>query len=259
MPEEEKKKKRKLVVEETSASEPVIEAEIPEEETSGQLDSVATGQLDNETTEEVMDEEKSEESRTEEAEEEKEVIAPKKESPKKSILIPMDEKELGSRDKGREGEDSKVSAFWVFALVLFIIASLVGGGVLIFKAGVEKGKLEAGATPESAATTTPSPTASSSVEVKREDLKVQVLNGTGKAGVAGAAKEYLEGLDYKDVETGNADSSDFSETVISIKDAKKDFLETLKTDLAKKYKVSASTSTLSSGSDFDAVVTVGSD
>lgn len=248
MPEEEgKKKKRKLVVEETSVPEPVFEAEIPAEEPTVEAEEP-----------EVKEETASVESDSTSASQE-EPVTPKKEAPKKSILIPVDEKEPEGETKKTEGDDSKISTFWVIALVFFIIASLVGGGVLIFKAGVEKGRLEAGATPTAQATATPAATATPLTEVKREDLKLQVLNGTGKAGVAAAAKEYLEGLGYKDVKAGNAASSDFSETVISIKDSKKDFLETLKADLAKKYKVSASTSTLSSGSDYDAVVTLGAE
>ncbi|MBI4157744.1 LytR C-terminal domain-containing protein, partial [Candidatus Woesebacteria bacterium] len=78
------------------------------------------------------------------------------------------------------------------------------------------------------------------------------------AGVAASAKEYLEGLGYKDVGVGNASSSDFTETEISIKDTKKDYLETLKSDLSKKYAVSAEAETLSSSSEFDTTVTIGS-
>ena len=155
-------------------------------------------------------------------------------------------------------KDSKVSGFWVFALAIFIIASLIGGGALIFKAGVEKGKLESQSTPQALSSPTAEPSTSPTSEIKREDVKLQVLNGTGQAGVAASAKEYLEGLGYKDVAVGNASASDFTETEISIKDDKKGFSETLKTDLAKEYEVAATAKTLSSGSDFDAVITIGS-
>ena len=257
MPDEEKKKKRKLVVEETSPAEPIVEAEIPAEAAE-------------EPSEEIKEPEVQEPEIREEVEEKPQRGSPEDtsrgpvgsegtppgETPKKSILIPTDEA-AGPEGKNTEDADSKVSNFWVILLALFIIASLAGGGILVFRAGVEKGKLESGNPVESIASSSPTPAASPATEVKREEIKVQVLNGTGKAGIAATAKDYLEGLGYKDVEAGNADSSGFTETVISIKDAKKNYLETLKSDLAEKYEVSAAASTLSSGSDFDAVVTVG--
>lgn len=229
-----KKRVKKLVVEETSVPETPVEAVIPED--------------------------LSQEEESKEVEEVKEEV---QETPvKKSVILPPDIIEKASpkatfSSDGEDDKDTKVNTIWVILLALFIIVSLVGGGVLVFRAGVEKGKLEATTTqPTASPTGTVAPSATP--EVKREDLKIQVLNGTGKAGVAAAAKEYLEGLGYKNVEVGNASSSNFTETEISIKDTKKDYLETLKTDLSKKYTVSAATKTLSSGSEFDTTVTIGS-
>lgn len=244
-PAEGKKKIKKLVVEETSAPEAPIEAIIEEDLPKEEVEKI-------EETEEVAEDIQ---------EEPKEEV---KETPvKRSVLLPKDIEEKNQRktsftEENPDSDDSKVNTFWVIALALFIIASLVGGGILVFRAGVEKGKLEAGSTTQGTPAPSESAAPSASPEVKREDLKIQVLNGTGKAGVAASAKEYLEGLGYKDVETGNASSSDFTETEIAVKDSKKAYLETLKADLSKEYTVSATTKTLSSSSEFDTTVTIGS-
>lgn len=233
VPAEEKKKKvtKKLVVEETSVPEAPIEAVIKED-------------LPKEEIEEELKEEE------------------KAEPEKRSVLLPPEEEkeektEPEPEEEPSEEKDSKISLIWVVVLALFIIASLVGGGILVFRAGVEKGKLEAGGVSQTAIPT-PTPVSSPASEVKRENLKIQVLNGTGKAGVAAAAKEYLEGVGYKNVEIGNADTSDFTETEISIKNSKKDYLEILKSDLSKKYTISETIKTLSEGSEFDTTVTIGS-
>lgn len=226
MPDDEKKKVKKLVVEETSVLEPEAgqEQEIKSEPGSERAGDPPSLKL-------------------REGKAEQELEEPDKES----LLIPKEEK------KSRPGT---VSFFWVIFLALFIIASLVVGGTLIFRAGVEKGRLEAGGVPNELPAPTPA-VATPSAEVKREDLKIQVLNGTGKAGVAAIAKEYLEGLGYKDVEAGNADTSDFEETEISIKDSKKDYLTILTGDLSEKYQLSETAKTLSNANDFDAVITIG--
>lgn len=236
--EENKKRVKKLVVEETSAPQAPVEAVIEEDLPEG----------------EALEVKENEEEETKEE--------PKETPAKRSVILPPEVDEKSSpktsfTEESQDSKDSKVNTFWVILLALFIIASLVGGGVLVFRAGVEKGKLEVGGgQPTSSPTGAATPTAAP--EVKREELKIQVLNGTGKAGVAASAKEYLEGLGYKDVGVGNASSSDFTETEISIKDTKKDYLETLKSDLSKKYAVSAEAETLSSSSEFDTTVTIGS-
>lgn len=233
--EDSKKRVKKLVVEETSVPEAPVEAVITED-------------LPKEEVEEEV----------------KEVEEEIKEAPvKRSVILPPEIKEKDTAkaslsEENSDEKDSKVNTVWVILLALFIIVSLVGGGILVFRAGVEKGKLEAGGTPNETFSPTETASPSAAPSVKREDLKIQVLNGTGKAGVAATAQEYLEGLGYKNVEIGNASSSDFTETEISIKDSKKDYLETLKSDLAENYTVSSEIKTLSSTNEFDTTVTIGS-
>src|SRR3972149_11922068 len=130
MPDEETKKKaKKFVVEET-------------EEPAPEIDSETTKDEDSKMVEDVVEPEKIEEPV------EIEETETKKERPQRSILIPKNEEHPELTPDEMQEKDSKVSGFWVFALAIFIIASLIGGGALIFKAGVEKGKLESQSTPQ---------------------------------------------------------------------------------------------------------------
>ncbi len=63
-----------------------------------------------------------------------------------------------------------------------------------------------------APTEIPSPTAP---PVSKEDLKVQVLNGTGVPGEAAFLQKEMEKLGFKTIETGNADTKDYTKTDVS--------------------------------------------
>ncbi|MCL5439040.1 MAG: LytR C-terminal domain-containing protein [Patescibacteria group bacterium] len=53
-------------------------------------------------------------------------------------------------------------------------------------------------------TATPTPTL---IPILKSDIKIKILNGSGVAGQAGKIKEKLIALDFKDIETGNADEA----------------------------------------------------
>jgi hypothetical protein len=143
--------------------------------------------------------------------------------------------------------------FWTGLPVILIIGALVGG-VFIYKSGATKPKITQ---EELSLVQSPTEISEPTPELKREDLKLKVLNGRGVAGIAGEAKNYLESLGYKDVEVGNADSYAYQQTEISIKKDKEPYLELLITDLSDGFRVSEKTETLATESEFDAVITIG--
>ncbi len=107
-------------------------------------------------------------------------------------------------------------------------------------------------------TLAPTPTAAAAM--KREDLKIKVLNGTGKSGVAAKGKDYLEGLGYKDVQTGNAKRSDYGSTEVIFNKSKTGYWTLLQEDLGKNYELAAGFSTddeLTGAAGVDAIVVVG--
>lgn len=68
--------------------------------------------------------------------------------------------------------------------------------------------LEEGTTEES--TPTPAPT-----QLEREEITLEILNGSGVAGAAGDMAEIFEALGYEDVEIGNADETEGNELYVS--------------------------------------------
>jgi len=72
-------------------------------------------------------------------------------------------------------------------------------------------------------TPTPKPTVNpvdKATGIDRSKLSIQVLNGSGTAGVGKKASDYLESLGYNVVQVGNADSFNFEKTTIQIKSGK---------------------------------------
>lgn len=143
----------------------------------------------------------------------------------------------------------------VWAIIIIAVALMTGGGmILLTKTMGEKVTTTPKPTPTIAQTMTPSPVP---VAVKREDLKVQVLNGGGKAGAGSKMKTLLTGLGYTVSAVGNTDEYTFEKTEIEVKVGKEGALELVRNDLAKDYSLGTMSATLASDSPYDVRVTVG--
>ncbi|KKU58398.1 MAG: hypothetical protein UX80_C0003G0053 [Candidatus Amesbacteria bacterium GW2011_GWA2_47_11b] len=153
-------------------------------------------------------------------------------------------------------EEPKKENGWLWILVAFVLGALVGtvSGYLVAKTQ----KLQNAKTQTTVAQTSPTPSPSPATDVKRADLKVQVLNGSGVAGAAAKAKTMLEGLGYVDVAAGNADG-DFAETEIAVKDGQTAVYELVKKDVEDEYTLATEAASLDADSDYDAVITLGAE
>lgn len=156
----------------------------------------------------------------------------------------------------------KNNKLFLVGLVAAILV-LTGGGIFLYRKKSAKipstpEVAQATPSPQTEAEVTPEEEPTPTIEtLNREDLKLQVLNGSGVAGTASKAKEFLEGLGYKDVDAGNADSYNYEETEISIREDKKDYLELLTDDLSEKYTLAEETKTLDEESEFGVIVILG--
>jgi len=117
-------------------------------------------------------------------------------------------------------------------------------------------------TPEPTATPTPSPKPSANPVDKatgldRSQLNVLIQNGSGEAGVASKASDYLKGLGYDVASTGNADNYDYANVTIQVKADKSDYLALLKKDLGLNYTIENASSDLPDSSTEDALVIIG--
>lgn len=142
--------------------------------------------------------------------------------------------------------------FWII-IVVFVLLGVMAGGIGIYLQNRSKSSPLASPTPAVSPLPSPSPEA----QLNRKDLQIQILNGSGVVGAAKKAQDYLEGLGYKVTAVGNANSSDYTTTQISLKDSKKDFLSMLKKDLSGKYDVAETADSLENNSKYDAVVILG--
>lgn len=106
---------------------------------------------------------------------------------------------------------------------------------------------------------TPSPTKTAAKPgvVTKTGLTIAVLNGSGTAGAAKTVAADLEALGYTVSQTGNADNFGYEKVSISVKSAKKEYLQQLKNDLSANYTIGSASATLSSSSETDAIVIVG--
>ena len=119
-------------------------------------------------------------------------------------------------------------------------------------------------TPSETPSSTPTPTPKPSVNpvdkttgLDRSKLNVVIQNGSGEAGVAGKASDYLKGLGYNISSTGNADNYNYANVFIKVKSDKSDFLGLLKKDLGFNYTIGTTSADLSSSSLEDALVIIG--
>lgn len=105
-------------------------------------------------------------------------------------------------------------------------------------------------------TMAPSPTPTPSF--KKEDLKIQVLNGSGTPGKASEMKDILTKKGYQQIITGNADNYDYKVTEIQVKASKSQALDMIKNDL-KDYLTTFKESVLPEDKTPDVVIIFGSD
>lgn len=137
---------------------------------------------------------------------------------------------------------------------LIILTILMGGLIYTQQMHQRRVSGEKVVTREREVTLTPTPTPVT--EVAKSDLKVMVENGTGTPGQAGKVKDLLTESGYTSVETGNADTSDHTQTEVtfSLKVSSKQQQE-IKDVLLKRF--SAVTTRIDSEATNDIVVTTG--
>jgi hypothetical protein len=119
----------------------------------------------------------------------------------------------------REPEARSSNAKIIIAVVGIIAIILLGGWFIL---GNSSGSESPSPTPSDgltdfpspATTATPTPSATSSPSpADKSKIKVEVLNGTGVPGEASFLQKELEELGFENIEAGNADEQDQTETI----------------------------------------------
>lgn len=159
----------------------------------------------------------------------------------------------------QEAQESK-NAKWLWILIALII---VGALAFAFFKGIGPfGRLNPqvteSPTPSAFEEPSPSPEASVVASIDKSKARVRVLNGSGKAGVASSAKDFIESKGYKVTAVGNAKDFDFTDTIIVLKAAFANFRDVLLADLSDKYSVSVASETLEATDSADIEIIIGS-
>lgn len=126
----------------------------------------------------------------------------------------------------------------IFFIILFLVILILIG--LYFLGAYKKGSfnpsvvIKPTATPIPTTEPTPSPTP---VALKRDELTINILNGSGVAGAAKETSTLLKNLGYTIKTVGNAKQFDYTGITILITKEKEMYLEQLKKDLADSGKI----------------------
>ena len=162
-----------------------------------------------------------------------------------------------------EGSKSGKKNVFVFFLIFVFLGALVGGGFYYYKTNIDK-SLPVKIDRVGEAVTPTDDETMPTEEPKKEEIdaslySINVLNGSGIPGEAGIVSDLLDSLGFEDINTGNADSYDYVETEISLKeDSPEGLYDLVKEALEESYIVSRSKTDLDENSDYDVVVIVGS-
>lgn len=159
--------------------------------------------------------------------------------------------------------------FLMITIIVAIVVAVLSGAIYVYFNGIQSIKIApkktatpsptTSASPSQLPTPTPSPTkiASPTPSIKLSDLKINILNGSGKIGEAGKVKALLEKAGFKVSQTGNAANFNFTDTIVQIKSTiSADVINKIKDALKTSFTVADGT-TLDAKSNFDIVVTVG--
>ena len=154
---------------------------------------------------------------------------------------------------------------FVISFIIFIVASKLSLN-FNFNLPQTKPKLTKTITPP--VKPSPKKIASPTPAVKKDELKIKVLNGSGTAGKASEVKDLLKEKGYQEILTGNADNFDYEQTelqfmyiIIALNEKVKSLsssLTIIKNDL-KDYITKFKESTLSEDETADLVIIIGTD
>ncbi len=142
---------------------------------------------------------------------------------------------------------------WAVGVCVLVIA--IGFGIITVSKG---GKLPISfVRPTPIPTAAPTPIVTPTPSVNKKELEIEILNGSGIAGVASKLKTLLEEKGYTVAETGNAAKYDYAKTEIQVKADKSSFLSVLQADLTGSYVIGTATATLKASLPYNAVIIIG--
>lgn len=145
-----------------------------------------------------------------------------------------------------------IAAFAGSFLVITFLTQSPAGFNMRFPQFIAKAK------PTPMPTAIPTPIPSPTPEIKKDSLKVKILNGSGTPGKAGEVKTVMKDKGYSDIVTGNADTFDFEITQVAVKKGNEHLGSLVVSELAE-FAKQVKVVVLDEKESADIVVTVGKD
>lgn len=145
----------------------------------------------------------------------------------------------------------------IIAIIIVVVVIAIGGIYMFGKSGEETTET---ITPTPTMTEIKEPTPTEKPEIDKSVVKIQVQNGTGTPGQAGAVVDALKKAGYNadNIKSGNAEEYDHSTTTISMQEEFKEVAEDIKKSLGELYtNVEIDSTNLESSSEFNIVVITG--
>ena len=150
----------------------------------------------------------------------------------------------------------EIVLFIVSFIGSFLIFTLLTQSPAGFNMRIPNFLAKAKPTPVPTAIPLPSPTPTP--EIKKEVIKVKILNGSGTPGKAGEVKTVMKEKGYQDIVTANADTFDFLITEIAVKKGSEHLASLVKAEI-EDYAKDAKITVLDEKEQADVVLTVGKD
>jgi hypothetical protein len=167
-------------------------------------------------------------------------------------------------NKPTEKGDKKGFKIILIILLLLSFFAILVGGFLYYQKNISKKEVTTEAKPTPTVEVQVSPTETPATDsgkisnVKLSNLNVQILNGSGIPGQAGGVKTLISTLNFKKIDTGNADNYNYTDTEVSLKDSiPTSVFDQIKTKLVNTYNVVQSKNAVSKTSSYDIIIIVG--
>lgn len=162
-----------------------------------------------------------------------------------------------------EPETIKENSFNIKKIIIIIVAIILlaalGMGIFIFKNNININEsLEKTSVVNTPPPQITPPTPAPQVIVNRQDIKLQIQNGSGIVGIAGEFATLLEDHGYTDIDTANAEEYEYENITLKLKEAKKSYQEAILADIKAESKLEINeVESLPENSDFDAIIIIG--
>lgn len=168
--------------------------------------------------------------------------------------VEVGEKEVNTENVHTSGYSTKSLVLMFIAGA--ILSGLVMGGILYFNSNITLPEAPEVKETLVVSNQEPTPTQPPVEEVDLSQYKVQILNGSGVAGIAGGTRDIFEEEGFESIDVGNAASQDYQETEVSMKEGlDEELFERIKRILSDYEIVEADL--LDESSEYDIIITIG--